>query len=343
MFRVVERIAGPFIAFLLRLNPQLLATQLTANLWRLLSVTLTLSVGLGLFVAMQTWGYSMLAPFMPGEWMPEALVMLSPGANEAQLEALARVGVARDLMPLAIEQPKFAEDATDAKTRATVTRQDDCILAGVDVDRAFGGDAPLLNVRFVNGTRQEAVAKLKTGGYCLVPDHFERQSGLGVGSQLELFPPTDPERIVSYEIAGVVSLEGWHLASKGGLRTRSPRSAAMVFAPIDEVRRDFAIDGSRFLWASVDGPQTEATLSKALTAALNALAQQAAAPASEDAKPQRPMQARVQLTSTLRGIVQNMPTPSFGTSANCPSSRWPSRRSASPAPCSVRCVVAARN
>ncbi|BBO32085.1 ABC transporter permease [Lacipirellula parvula] len=304
LFRVVERVASPLIAFLLRLNPQLLATQLTANLWRSLSVTLTLSVGLGLFVAMQTWGYSMLAPFMPGEWMPEALVMISHGATDAQLEALAGAGVVRDLLPLAIEQPKFAEDVTDAKTRATVTRQDNCVLAGVDVDRAFGGDHPLLNVRFVDGTREEAVAKLKSGRYCLVPDHFERQSGLGVGSQLELVPPADPERTVSYEIAGVVSLEGWHLASKGGLRTRSPRSAAMVFAPIGEVRRDFAIGDLRFLWASVDGSQTEATLGKALSAALNAPAQQVAATASGDAKPQRPIQARVQLTSTLRGIVQ---------------------------------------
>jgi hypothetical protein len=43
-----------------------LRSQLGSNLWRTLGTTAALTVGLGLFVAMQIWGYSMLEPFKPG-------------------------------------------------------------------------------------------------------------------------------------------------------------------------------------------------------------------------------------------------------------------------------------
>lgn len=75
-----ERLLGPLLARLLRLNRRLLATQLSSNMWRTAGTTVTLTIGLGLFVATQTWGYSMLAPFTPGEWAPDLLVYISRGA-----------------------------------------------------------------------------------------------------------------------------------------------------------------------------------------------------------------------------------------------------------------------
>ena len=56
----------------LGVNSRLLATQLTSNLWRAVGTAAALTIGLGLFVATQTWGYSMLAPFMPGDWARRA-------------------------------------------------------------------------------------------------------------------------------------------------------------------------------------------------------------------------------------------------------------------------------
>ncbi|MGC4002376.1 MAG: ABC transporter permease [Pirellulales bacterium] len=170
-----ERIFGSFIARLLGLNPKLLASQLGTNLWRTLGTTIALSLGLGLFVAMQTWGYSMLAPFYPGEWAPDLLIGVSAsGIPIDHAEDLATVnGLAPNrIIPLAIEQTKFADDVLGADERANAARQDNCVFIGVDPDRALSGKDPIFNLRFVEGNREDAIAKLKSTRSCLVPDHF---------------------------------------------------------------------------------------------------------------------------------------------------------------------------
>jgi len=42
-----------------------------------------LTIGLGLFAATQIWGYSMLGPFVPGDWVPEMLISLQEGGLPA--------------------------------------------------------------------------------------------------------------------------------------------------------------------------------------------------------------------------------------------------------------------
>jgi putative ABC transport system permease protein len=131
-------------------------------------------------------------------------------------------------------------------------------MVGVDPEKALGGEKPMFNFQFVEGSRQEALEKLKRGRYCLVPDHFQRESGLGVGGKFAVIPPDSPQNRVEYEIAGVVSMTGWHWMSKVGLRNRGGgRSAALMFAPFSEVRRDFAIDRITFFWMNLDGTATE--------------------------------------------------------------------------------------
>jgi putative ABC transport system permease protein len=249
-----EKFLGPVVAWLAMLNPRLLATQLTANLWRTTGTTVALTLGLGLFAAMQIWGYSMLAPFVPGRWTPDVLVTIAPsGLPEAQIDAVCHIAgvVPEQCLPLAFEQPKFAEDVTGAKQRLSVTRQDNCVIAGIDPQKAFGRERPMFDLRYVQGTRAEAVEKLRRGRYCLVPDHFQRESGLGIGAKIVLIPPESPQSTVEYEIAGVVAMDGWHLISKGGLRTRNARSAAMIFAPYDFVRQDFGIRHVSAFWMNL--------------------------------------------------------------------------------------------
>ncbi len=256
-----EKLLGPVIARLVGVNSRLLATQLTSNLWRTVGTTAALTIGLGLFVAMQTWGYSMLEPFVPGDWVPDLVVGLMPvGIPDAEIDSVRHVkGVVADqCVPLAVEQTKFAEDVTGARVRASSSRQDNCVMVGVDPEKALGGEKPMFNFQFVEGSRQEALEKLKRGRYCLVPDHFQRESGLGVGGKFAVIPPESPQNRVEYEIAGVVSMTGWHWMSKVGLRNRGGgRSAALMFAPFSEVRRDFAVDRITFFWMNLDGTATE--------------------------------------------------------------------------------------
>ena len=268
---ITERVLGPVLARLFGIAPRLLTTQLSTNLWRTLGTTIGLTLGLGLFVAMQTWGYSMLAPYTPGDWVPDMLVALSPGVAESEVDAVLHVpGVRPDRsLPCVSEQVRFSSDVTGAKVRATASRQDNCVLVGVDADRGIGGPDPVFPFHFARGSAAEAAKKLKSGRYCLVPDHFERESGLTIGSKFGVVPPRGSDEVIEYEIAGVVSMDGWHWMSKIGLRNRGGRSAGLMFCDIGQLRKDFGIERTPLFWLNTDGTQSE----EAITGSIRAISE----------------------------------------------------------------------
>jgi putative ABC transport system permease protein len=249
---MVERVFGPAVARLLRVDPRLLRTQLSSSLWRTIGTGVALTIGLGLYVATQIWGYSMLGPFVPGNWVPQVLVCLPYGGlPDSEVAAVRQIpGIQADeCLPLAVEQPQLTDDITHAEERATVARQDNVVLIGLDPSAGLGGADPLLKLQFVAGSRDEAVARLKQGRACGVPDHFLRATGLKLGDRFRMTPPEAPDKPVEYTIAGAVELPGWHWMTKlSGLRRRAGRSAAMIFAPYNDVRRDFRIEKTNFLW-----------------------------------------------------------------------------------------------
>ena len=251
-----EIVLGPSIARLAGLDPLLLQSQLSSNLWRTLGTTVALTVGLGLYVSMMVWGYSMLEPFKPGDWVPDMLVALqSGGLPDAEIDAVRHVRgvIPEQCIPLAVEQPRLASDITGSQAGNSVTRQDNVIMIGLNPQVAFGGPKPLIGAEFVQGTPADAIAKLKQGRFCIVPDHFLAATGLKIGDRFGMLPPEKPDRPVEYAIAGAVSLPGWHWMTKfSGLRRRSGRSAAMVFASYDGVRRDFDLKQTNFFWMNVD-------------------------------------------------------------------------------------------
>jgi len=253
---LTETAFGPLFARLVGLEPRLLRSHLSSNLWRTLGTTVALTVGLGLYVSMMVWGYSMLEPFKPGDWVPDVLVAFQMGGlPDAEIQSVRRIEgvIPEQCIPLAVEQPRLAEDITGSKQGNSVTRQDNVILVGLDPQVAFGGPNPLVRARFVEGSAEEAVARLKQGRHCIVPDHFLDATGLKLGDRFGMIPPEKHDRPVEYTIAGAVSLPGWHWMTKfSGLRRRSGRSAAMVFAPYDDVCRDFDITYTSFFWMNVD-------------------------------------------------------------------------------------------
>ncbi len=254
--RAAEAVCGPCLAWFLWLDPRLLRSQLSSNMWRSVGATVALAVGLGLYVSMMVWGYSMLEPFRPGRWVPDMLAAFQLGGlPDAEVEAVRQVAgvVSAQCLPLAVEQPRLAGDITGSEMGNSVTRQDNVILIGLDPQVAFGGPHPLVNATFVDGSREEAVARLRQGRHCLVPDHFLAATGLRVGDRFAVLPPAHPGQPVEYTIAGAVSLPGWHWMTKfSGLRRRSGRSAAIVFALYEDVRRDFDIRQVNFLWMNID-------------------------------------------------------------------------------------------
>ena len=217
-----EAAIGPWLARAVGLEPRLLRGQLSSNLWRTLGTTLAMSIGLGLYVSMMIWGYSMLQPFKPGDWVPDMLVTLqSGGLPDAEIDTVRRTPgvIPEQCIPLAVEQPRLAGDITGSQKGNSVTRQDNILMIGLDPQAAFGGPRPLVGAEFVQGTREEAVARLKQGRSCVVPDHFLAATGLKLGDRFAVVPPDMPDKPVQYTIAGVVSLPGWHwIAQVSGLR-----------------------------------------------------------------------------------------------------------------------------
>lgn len=258
---LVDRFFSPVLARLLGLPARLLASQISAHLWRTAGIALALSIGLGLYVTIQVWGYSMLHSFMPGSWAPSALVSFPDGVEPAATAQIARLPgiVANHCLPVVFEQPRLREDLTHSAERATVTRQDTVVIVGLDPARAFGGDHPLFQFTWTDGSAEEAIPLLATGRGCIVPDHFLTQAGLKVGDRFDLVPPENPTEPATYVIAGAVRLPGWHWQTKPvGFRSRTHRAAALVFAAYDHVAHDFSRPIASHLWLDFDPTLTTA-------------------------------------------------------------------------------------
>ncbi|NLE37331.1 MAG: ABC transporter permease, partial [Pirellulaceae bacterium] len=208
------------------------------------------------FVAIQTWGYSMLEPFVPGDWSPDALVCITEGGlpDEAVAEVARLDGIRPSrCLPVAVEQPKLAEDITGSSERQSVARQDTVVMMGVEPEAALAGSDPVLNLGFVEGSRDEAIEAMRTRRGCIVPDHFARTAGLAIGDSFRVLSPEAPDTPVEYTVAGVVTLPGWHWMSKfSGVRRRDARAAATIFASRDDVRRDFGLEKTNFIWFDLD-------------------------------------------------------------------------------------------
>jgi putative ABC transport system permease protein len=143
-----------------------------------------------------------------------------------------------------------------------IRMQTSAVVFGIDIDKAFEGPRPLLELPFQEGIFEAALEKLKSGGrYCLVPDSFAVRAGVHVGDKLELvLPPSEPgpvvpprgakkEKIIEYEICGVVSIHGWLWMNKiSGVRKRGYRSGAMLIAPYETVKNDYRLTDAAYFW-----------------------------------------------------------------------------------------------
>lgn len=251
---MVEKYLGPWVARLLGIDPILLAEQLSTQLWRTVASVLALSVGLALFISIQVWGYTLLENFVPGPWAPDMMSQVGyKGVKKEWVQQLKdHPKIYGDqIQPVVLEQPRLRQDLTGSAERATVTRQDNVVLVGIDFKSAWQCEFPMLNFTFVAGSAREVLAKLDQNA-CIVPEHFLQETGLKVGDSFEVVPPENPQKPVKYTIAGAVRMQGWHWVTKaGGLRVRAHRAAALVFADLNQVCSDFDIPQPTHLWTNL--------------------------------------------------------------------------------------------
>lgn len=258
---LVDHWLSPSLAKVFGIDPKLLASQITSNIWRTVGASVSMAFGLSLFIGIQVWGFTMLEAFIPGDWTPDAIVMMKPGVPTARVEEFAELpGVdSSRCVPLVVEQPRLIDDLTGSAERASVTRQDNVVIVGLDPTRAFLGKLPLLDLEWVAGTPESAVRRMMRGHACVVPDHFLAETGLSLGDTIALDPPRNSGTPAVYEIAGAVKLPGWHWQTKlTGLRPRTHRAAALVFADYDSVAEDFDLEVASHVWFSYDNDSVDA-------------------------------------------------------------------------------------
>lgn len=201
----VERFVSAPIAKILFIEKRLLKNQLSGNLWRTLGTAVALTIGLGVYSFLEISGYSMLVPYTHSERLPNTLVACLPkGLPLDRIDTVRNLdGVDRDkFLPIALEQPLFSAEQANRFAEFRMSPMQTgagVVVFGLDVAKAFepmdlGTDARnrtrLVDVDLVEGSWDDALAKLKSGGrYCIIPDSFAFRARLHVGDRLELMKP----------------------------------------------------------------------------------------------------------------------------------------------------------
>jgi putative ABC transport system permease protein len=263
-----ERILGPWVARLLGLHPSLLKMQLTGHLAQSAGTAVSMTVGLGLFMAIQIWGYSMLVPFTPDQSMPNTLISFlhTDWASDDCASVIQKVGQSPDkLHPIYVEEPDINAQQL-ASPQFAGNRQKSVVIAGLPLAKMFGGPEACLNLQFVQGNLKEALQMMSQEPAILVPDTFANTVHMNVGDILKLDNPSVPGETQNWKIAGVVSMPGWHWLTKtSGIRVRNGGFiAAFVLADAQQVKSHFKLDRIRFFWGNVIEGTDQTALQKNL-------------------------------------------------------------------------------
>lgn len=252
--RVAEVVLLPVLARIFCFDFRLIRTELSGNASRVVAVSVALSVGGGLFVSTQIWGYSMLEPFLPGRGAPNCFAAFLPnGLRPEQVAQLADLPcVKRDsLLEVAVEQAAFDESSIPPQS-VRKSAFANVVFFGVDVERAFRGNgdkAPLVGFRFLQGDPEKAFDAMRNGRGVVVTDSLSIDYGLDLGDELRVVHPRDSGETLAYPIVGVVYYPGWHWLSKtGGVRRNFGRSGGIAFASERIIRDDYQLERPGYFW-----------------------------------------------------------------------------------------------
>lgn len=229
VIRLLERAGLRPLGALLGLEPTLLSRRISRSSGRALGVILSIALGLGSYVAIHTWGASLIVSYIPSPEWPDAIVSFLPtGLTPEQTQLLGGVLTEGENAPLSqvavIEATQLPPDPDFAELiRARggrIAPRAVLLLFGIDPAATFApaGDRharpPLLPAKWFEGTPEEAVRAMEAGDGAVIPVMLSRLTGLHVGDVLPLADGTE------VRIAGVIDLN-WHMVTSRALvRTR---------------------------------------------------------------------------------------------------------------------------
>ena len=261
---VTEKLGAPILAFLFRFNARFLRNQLAGNQVRTLMTALIMALGLGLFTAILIWSSSMLYRFVIQDGaIPFALVRIDDVITSDQAASALRAMPGVDetqFMEVAVAQPEL-DGATARKMQEGGAMSTSVVVMGIDPKLAWSARNPMLNLRFVEGNREDARQALTEAASnsqraCVVTTELSEHGGLHPGDFVRLALPGSKENpeFASYRIVGVVDFPGMLWFTKfGNVRVGAGRCCALAFAPGATVQADFQTPANEFFWFNTDG------------------------------------------------------------------------------------------
>ena len=229
LMRLVERVFVRPVAWLLALDPRLLSRRLSRAPGRAMGAVLSISLGLVSFVAIHTWGGTLMSGFVPSPEWPDAIVSLLPGGlTGAQAKAVCdAVAKPRGDAPAAASRAVPLEafvmplDEAFVESRPKGFPSSPLQILGADPDALFGAGG-LAPMRFVEGDAASAAKALADGPACVIPAMLSRLAKLHKGDEIVM---GDGTRLA---VAGVVELN-WHMVTSRSL-------VRQRFAPVGPMR-----------------------------------------------------------------------------------------------------------
>ena len=248
---VFAQFAVRLAAVALRVRYTLLADQVGRAAWRSAAICCGLMVGLSLIVSLVVHSQSLAAGWnFPADFC-EAFVFVSPPVDRARAEQTRR-------MP-GIRSSALANE----RIRCTVYGGG---LLHFPTSRFVAGDPEdffrIAKLEFKEGNQEEAIAKLKQGGYILVTPEFVRAKNRGYGDKVRIKGSGDMAIGGEFTIAGVVTSPALDIAANyfnaGGQLVSA--SVHVVLGTLEDARRVFKLpdEVSMFL-VNFDLPPTTPT------------------------------------------------------------------------------------
>lgn len=281
-----EKWLAPPLAKLLAFHPRFLSQILTGNYWRTLGTTLALSIGLGLFTAINIWGSSMLNMFWTPKYIPDTLVRFHEGlAGDFVATQTAQMpGVKSDrFMAVTVAQPNFAPAMQRLLQEEAGAMAGNAVVMGVQPELAFRNDHPLLDLRYVEGSRASVLEAFSQpdNRVCVIPETLSKRMNLHVGDSFGLEESAVRKREVRnpqpqqgdrkiynthsafapYEVVAVIDFPWVWFSKCSGVRVSAGRTAALLFAPYDMLIKDFGAIDHEFFWFDHEPDLTYAQIS----------------------------------------------------------------------------------
>ena len=124
-----------------------------------------------------------MSSFVPSPEWPDVIVSALPnGLSAEEVETVRGCDGVRDGRVLTMDCTQKPIEAVGAGD----TRNPDgmVLFFGADPEAAFGGERPLMALRFTEGDREAALAAMADGRGCVIMGMLSRMTGLHVGDRI---------------------------------------------------------------------------------------------------------------------------------------------------------------